>query len=212
MKTVGEILSQARKSKQIPLEEIARRTKINLNDLKAIEKNDFSQLPPSAFTKGFMQNYAKIVKLDPKVVLAIFRRDYDQDDKGKIVPRSLSEPVKSQRFRFSPNAMSLTVSIVISLIIAIFFIRQVIIFNSAPQITINNPQEDAQVISPVVISGSTHPEATVSVNNKSITIDGNGSFSEEFHFTPGEHTLVITSTSRNDKKRTIQRVIYVNEP
>lgn len=211
MKTVGEILKEARSKKQISLENIASRTKINLSYLHAIEQNDFSKLPPSAFTKGFMQNYAKIVGLNPKTVLAIFRRDYDQDEKGRIIPRSLSDPVKTPKIPFNPTTTSIIISLIVSILIATFFIRQVIVFRAAPNISLSEPQEESQVTSPVFIQGNTQPEATITINNQTISVTEDGSFTAEFELSPGEHTLVVTATSRNNKQRTLQRIINVVE-
>lgn len=211
MKTVGEILKKARLEKELTIEDISLSTKINPTYIDAIESNDFTKLPPSAFTKGFMQNYAKVVDLDPKVVLAIFRRDYDQDEKGRIVPRSLETPVKNPKINFSPTNISIVASVVISLIIVAFFVRQIINFNTAPDLSVEKPAENAQVTSPVEIFGQTHPEATVTVNNQTIKVETDGHFSSNLNLTLGEHTLVITAVSRNDKERTLQRIIQVVE-
>jgi cytoskeleton protein RodZ len=209
MKTVGEILKEARVKKRIELEDISHRTKISLKYLAAIEKNDFKELPPSTFTKGFMQNYAKVVGLDPKNVLAIFRRDYDQDEKGRIIPRGLTEPVRQQGYYFNPTTTTLGLSILAGVIIIGFFIRQVIVFNTAPEIMLKHPSENAEITSPVEVSGSTAPEATLTINNQPISINETGEFTASLNLTPGEHTLIVTVTSRNHKERTLQRAITI---
>lgn len=209
MKTVGEILQKARLKQNLALEDVARYTKISLRYLQAIEANDFTNLPASAFTKGFLQNYAKVVQLDPQAVLAIFRRDYDQDEKGRIIPRGLSSPVKPPRYSLNPTTVSIILSVLASLLILTFFIRQVITFTSAPPLDITSPSDNSRLTSPVTVTGHTVPEATLTINNQSIPLDENGSFSTNINLTPGQHTLVITSTSRSNKQRTLQRVIEV---
>jgi hypothetical protein len=211
MKTVGEILKTARVANKLSLEDISRETRINLKYLEAIEANDFHSLPPATFTKGFMQNFAKTIGLDPQNVLAIFRRDYDADERGRIIPRGLAEPVRFSFNLFTPTTTTITLSIIFGLLIVGFFVRQIIEFQSAPVLQIDIPLEQAQVTSPVIISGKTHPQATLTVNKQPITINDNGTFSSSITLSPGEHTLVITAVGRSGKERTIQRVIFVIE-
>lgn len=64
----GSLLRKVRESLGIELEEIAGRTKISPAYLKAIEHEDFKSLPPLVYTRGFVQQIAKHLKLDPTQV------------------------------------------------------------------------------------------------------------------------------------------------
>lgn len=64
----GSLLRKVRESQGIELEEIAGRTKISPAYLKAIEHEDFKSLPPLVYTRGFVQQVAKHLKLDPTQV------------------------------------------------------------------------------------------------------------------------------------------------
>jgi cytoskeleton protein RodZ len=209
MKTVGEMLKTAREKKQLTLPDISQQTRIAVKYLVAIENNNFAQLPPATFTKGFMQNYARLVNLDPKNVLAVFRRDFDQDERGRIVPRGLSEPVRSPINWFTPTTTTIALSVAFAVLIIGFFIRQLIDFNAAPSLEITEPSEQAQVQSPVTVTGKTHSQASVTINNQPVTVQEDGSFTTQLSFTEGEHTLVVTSTSRGGQTKTVQRVITV---
>ncbi len=209
MKTVGEILSTARLSRKLSLEEISRETRINLKYLQAIEANAFDQLPPSAFTKGFLQNFAHSVSADPQQVLAVFRRDYDADAKGKIIPRTLTETSRRPFFTFNPSTTTLLIVGILGAFVVAFFLHQIIEFRSAPPLQIIEPEDQAQLISPLIVRGNTHPQATVHINNRLATVTENGDFSQEISLTPGEHTLVITSSGRSGQKRTVLRQITI---
>jgi cytoskeletal protein RodZ len=49
----------------ISLPHIAAVTKIGVRFLEYIEEDRFALLPPSAYLRGFLQQYARLVGLDP---------------------------------------------------------------------------------------------------------------------------------------------------
>jgi flagellar biosynthesis protein FlhG len=70
----GRLLSKVRESRGIELEEIARATKISLTHLKAIEADAFADLPALVYTRGFVQELAKYLKLDTAQVTKTYLR------------------------------------------------------------------------------------------------------------------------------------------
>lgn len=64
--TLGQILRAKRVELGKSLEQVAATTKIHTRILTAIEEDRYSELPARAFTRGFIVNYAKSLKLDPK--------------------------------------------------------------------------------------------------------------------------------------------------
>lgn len=209
MNTVGELLKTARLEKNITLDQIATYTKIRKKYLEAIEANDFGNLPSAAFTKGFLNTYSKIVGVNAQTVLAIFRRDFDQDERGHIIPRSLINPVKPAMPGITPSMLTVGLSIIAGILIMGFFVRQIILFSSSPPLAVVEPTENAILISPVVVRGTTDPEAVVTINNRSVNVGQTGEFTTDIVLDPGQHTLVISSTGRSGKKTTAERIIYI---
>lgn len=64
----GSYLKNIREMKGITLEEISQKTRIKISYLKALEEEDFKQLPAEVFARGFLKAYAKYLALDPEVV------------------------------------------------------------------------------------------------------------------------------------------------
>lgn len=60
----GRLLAKVREARGIEIEEIAKATKISIAYLKAIEAEAFSELPAMVYTRGFVQELAKYLKLD----------------------------------------------------------------------------------------------------------------------------------------------------
>ncbi|MBU4503892.1 MAG: DUF4115 domain-containing protein, partial [Proteobacteria bacterium] len=60
----GHYLKSIRLEKGISLEEISNKTKIRVDNLLIIEKEDFDRLPAEVYVKGFLRAYAKTVGAD----------------------------------------------------------------------------------------------------------------------------------------------------
>jgi Uncharacterized protein conserved in bacteria len=77
--TFGEKLRLERERKNITLEQISVSTKIAIRMLRAIEEDNFSQLPGGIFNKGFVRAYARVLGLDEEKTLAEFQKASGSD-------------------------------------------------------------------------------------------------------------------------------------
>ena len=77
-KTIGEVLRLARINQGLSLEELQRKTDIQLNLLEALESDDFDQLPSPFYTRSFLRKYAWAVELDENLIL-------DAYDSGSMI-------------------------------------------------------------------------------------------------------------------------------
>ncbi|PJE68066.1 hypothetical protein COU94_03875, partial [Candidatus Shapirobacteria bacterium CG10_big_fil_rev_8_21_14_0_10_38_8] len=66
MRTVGEILKEARIKKGISLQEVALSTKIRPNFLEEIESNQFNKVAEGAVVKGLIKNYAEFLDISSR--------------------------------------------------------------------------------------------------------------------------------------------------
>jgi helix-turn-helix protein len=63
---LGADLRRIRESKGIALREVASSTKIGLRFLEYIEEDRLALLPPPVYLRGFLQEYARVLGLDPR--------------------------------------------------------------------------------------------------------------------------------------------------
>ena len=84
MTRVGEKLYEERIKKGYTLEEVSKATKIKVHFLQAIEKGDYKKLPSGTYAQGFVKNYAGFLKLPEHEMLALFKREYDEE-KLKVI-------------------------------------------------------------------------------------------------------------------------------
>jgi cytoskeleton protein RodZ len=66
----GEKLKLEREKRNITLEQISVSTKIGTRMLRALEENQFSQLPGGIFNKGFVRAYSRVLGLDEEQTVA----------------------------------------------------------------------------------------------------------------------------------------------
>ena len=77
-KTIGEVLRLARTNQGLTLEELHKKTEIQLDMLEAMEADDFDQLPSPFYTRAFLRKCAWAVELDERIIL-------DAYDSGSMI-------------------------------------------------------------------------------------------------------------------------------
>jgi flagellar biosynthesis protein FlhG len=70
----GPLLAKVRESLGIEIEEISNHTKISASHLRAIEAEQFDRLPALVYARGFVQQVAGYLKLDPAQVSRTYLR------------------------------------------------------------------------------------------------------------------------------------------
>lgn len=199
MKTAGELLKEKRLALELTLERVAAKTKIKEDYLLAIEQNDWASLPSSTFAKGFLSAYAKCVHLNPEIMVAMFRRDFTENESGEIIPRGLIEPVTARGWRRMPiNALLVGIGVVA---FVGFLGWQVATARSYPSLEVWQPQNGDTYGEKVTVKGSAERDATVSINDQKVILDQNGAFSLDLLFPAGTHSVVVRATNRQGKTK-----------
>ncbi|MDP3732969.1 MAG: helix-turn-helix domain-containing protein, partial [Candidatus Daviesbacteria bacterium] len=119
MRTVGQILKEEREKKFYTLEEIEKATKIRRELLEALEKDQYSKLPPPTFVQGFIKNYGRFLGLETTKLLAIYRREFSERKNPPRILETFSNPLDRKKFSLTPAKF---VGLVVLSMIAIFFV------------------------------------------------------------------------------------------
>ena len=69
---VGDSLKQARKSKQMEVEDVAQQLYINSSIITHLEEENYDQIGAEVFIKGHLKNYAQLMDLPVEKILATF--------------------------------------------------------------------------------------------------------------------------------------------
>ncbi len=71
----GAILCHARELLGLTQSDIAARLKLRVNTISDIEHDRLNQMTAAPFVRGHLENYAKLVNIDPKVVLDLYNQN-----------------------------------------------------------------------------------------------------------------------------------------
>ena len=101
---IGEVLRDARQRAGLELRDVEQRTKIRLKYLRALESEDWGELPTSAYAKGFLRTYAQLLGLDAEALVDEYRRQVEGTSGAPTYPlgdRQLERrrpPIEQSRF------------------------------------------------------------------------------------------------------------------
>ena len=68
----GPFLKKIREYKNVSIERMAEMTRISKTHIKALEDEDLPKLPADVYVRGYVYQYAKVLKLNPEAVAASF--------------------------------------------------------------------------------------------------------------------------------------------
>ena len=177
-KTIGEVLRLARISQGLSLEELQRKTDIQLDLLEALETDNFDKLPNLFYTRSFLRKYAWAVELDENIILDAYDSGsmitYEEVDVDEI---ELSGRRRSNRKKQS--YLPLFYFLVFSLSIIAFVVYYV--WNYIQTQPIKTSEASYSVITTTVpdstseVTSSSQSTTETSVNKTSaVTVSGEG--------------------------------------
>lgn len=186
MRSIGNIIKQARARKKLSIARLSSRTKIKQNYILAIEKEQWGVLPSLAVAQGFVKNIAGVVGVDGEMATALLRRDFQERKETKT-----HETVVV----WTPKATIVTLSLVAAIFLGFYLFRQYSTFAAPPPLTLGEIKRDGNA---VTFSGKTNENAQVLVGDEAILVDDNGNFQVTISINSGDR-LTIQALSRSGK-------------
>jgi cytoskeleton protein RodZ len=86
MSSVGSCLREMRLKHGFSLAEIARSTRVTSRYLVALESDQFSELPPAVFTRGFIRAFCTALGESPETALALYDQQSGADGPRRPAP------------------------------------------------------------------------------------------------------------------------------
>ncbi|WP_366921747.1 DUF4115 domain-containing protein [Metallumcola ferriviriculae] len=95
MAQIGELLTRIRTKKDLSLRDVEQATKIRIKYLRALEAEEFEQIPGEVYVIGFLRTYCRYLGLDADLIVNEYRDQTkmynDHDDETDAAEKSTSE-------------------------------------------------------------------------------------------------------------------------
>lgn len=124
MESIGEFFRQVRETKGLTIDEVASKTRIRSDFVKALEEGNFAKLPDQVFARGFVRSYARSLGLDEEDAIHRFIQSagafYEkQDERERLKVRQVQEERKRQA-----NRKAVAIAIGIAVITLVFLLSR----------------------------------------------------------------------------------------
>ncbi|MDH4185454.1 MAG: helix-turn-helix domain-containing protein, partial [Nitrospira sp.] len=124
MESIGEFFRQVRETKGLTIDEVASKTRIRTDFVKALEDGNFAKLPDQVFARGFVRSYARSLGLDEEDAIHRFVQSagafYDkQVERERLKVRQAEEERKRQA-----NRKAVAIAIGIAIFTLIFLLSR----------------------------------------------------------------------------------------
>ena len=210
--SLGERLKKIRLKANIRIEEMARVMKIQKDYLVALEEGKYDQLPADVYVRGYLKQYVSYLGLDYDEILELYKKERGIEEHIK---KSKAYPEPSRRINFVITPKMIRVAGILILVLGLFFYlwMQLTSLAAPPTLEIYEPASDVTIKEGIIkIKGKTEPEIELFINDKLISIDGQGNFEESVGLTQGMNTLNVKAKSKVGKETEITRKVLVELP
>lgn len=205
---VGERLKKTREELNFTLEDAAKKTRIPLKYLEAIETAQFNKLPQAkAHRLAYVRQYAETLNLNPASVLCQFSQESDLSSYTPIHPRQSIRlwPAKSLSNIFRQVAVGVLLIGFVSYLV--WQVRGVL---QPPKLYVFTPI-DGYISNKLaaIVQGETEKEVKIMINGKEAMLNEAGKFELPIDLSNGINTITISAIKKHGKTTTVTRHVIV---
>lgn len=209
-KTVGELLREERMNHALSIQELAKKTRIRVEYLEALEENQFDKLPAATFVKAYIKIYASVFEFEYLPLLRLLRRDYKESARGTLVPQDFLTPVLKKRVTMTPVTVTMAVLALVFVTILGYIGYHWYQLQQPPALTIESPSEFATVGPELKVEGTTEPDVVVTVDTQPVSLQPDGSFTANVSFSSeGIATIMVIARDPRGKTTQVERHVQV---
>lgn len=164
VQSVGHLLRKARTARNMSVEDVSRQLRLSVQQIEAIEKEDFEKIPGRTFLRGFIRNYANLVQLNPIPLLQLL------PESTQVLSTYERTPFTNKQISFStnretPGNHSLTIVIILFVIIlGAYFVFGDVSWNNNSATSFSSEEAKSE-------SGTTSVEIQLPLSAKASSID-----------------------------------------
>jgi len=203
----GEELRQARRFKNLKIEEVAKRLHIRGEYLTALEEGRLDRLPAGLYGKNFLKEYAAFLGLNVEESLKKLRGRADLETAHDPFSQKIIKKKEFIAFPKIVRGLLIGLGLLICFLYLIFYFKKIVV---APQLEIYSPAQNMLTTeTSLLISGRVEKEAEVKINGETVLNNHNGVFSQTINLKKGLNNIVISAKKKYSREKTVVRQILV---
>jgi len=208
----SEKLKKTREESGFSKEKIAELLNFPVKYLDCIEKGELDRLPADVYAKGFLRKYAKILDIEPDLLVLEFEKEIKiirHLDKGFNEHPSLPS-LRSRRWIITPKTLGWGAGVVLFLLVAAYLAYQLHFLISPPSLTVLEPAPDSIVENSVLtVKGEAEISARLTINGQMVYVNKDGSFKQEITLNQGLNVIRIEAANRFGKTNLVVRQVML---
>lgn len=126
MDSIGDFFRQVRETKGLTVDEVASKTRIRADFVRAIEEGNYARLPDQVFARGFVRSYARSLGLDEEDALQRFVQSagsyYDRQNERERL--KLKQEEEDRRRRASRKAVGVAIAVAVASLVVLLTRQQ----------------------------------------------------------------------------------------
>ena len=211
LETLGGRLKKQREALGLSIEDVAREVHAPLKYIYGLENDEFDIFSAKVYAQGFLRSVLEVVSMgDKETFLKEFGNEWEVHMFRK---RPEVKPLPENRGEeplLTPKRLLTSLSILGLLALLVFVGFRLTYFVGAPVLTIEAPEDRAEVSEPLIrVQGKAGKESRLTVNGREITIDAQGNFNDEIELGAGLNVLEFIAQNRFGKESRVMRYILV---
>ncbi len=192
----GTLLRRARESRGITLDEVGASLKMSPRQIEAVENEDYSRLSGATFIRGFIRNYAKLLKIDPVEPLAALEARTALPVAELSVPSGSGIRMPSANDREGKGSRVALLSVAVLLVIALVLYFDVLDVDGILGLSVGTPSASKGTavplaMQPEVIPPNADPSVVQTSNQASAPDNQSATLAETGTLKPGERRLAF---------------------
>jgi|GEM_PF-1664069 len=212
--SLGAYLHHVRQQRGISLEKVTEKTKILPHLLKALEEDNYSSLPPSAFLKGMIRKYARFLKLDPEKVIHLYQKSNGRrlvSGKYDLPPQNRFLIKQFNIFPILKKSLLYFLRSAFFILLGIYFLYEGFLFLLPPRIILTSPLTDFSTSqAKLLLTGKVKRGKVLYLKDREIPLGADGSFQEEIILSPGLNKIRLRAINNLGKTTSATRNIIYN--
>lgn len=205
--SVGGLICEARRRADKTIEECARHLSIPPRYLRALEKENFADLPGLIYEKNFIKRYAEFLRMRPQPLVAMWVDLRQGADNPK--PEFVSRVQWWDLFQ-GPLFWRRSGIVAFILVLTGYVGGQLVEMVSPPQLVLQSPGVGQVMAEPgLVVVGTAAKSATIQINGQLVPTDDSGQFKLPVILGEGSNTIRVVAEKRYGKPAVIERQVFL---